>query len=154
MIIGGGAFLALIGIIVLIPLLSRPVIALVRPLLHRVFGVSGKLAGAERGPQPAPYRSHRLGAGDRPHPGHRPLGARRHAGPGHRQDDHGQHQGRLHGHDGRAAARLDKSALDRAGEGEGRQRGLPAAGHLAGDQGRRATPSPRSPRATWRRSST
>ncbi|MEU1895841.1 ABC transporter permease [Streptomyces pristinaespiralis] len=45
MIIGGGAFLALVGIIVLIPLLSRPVIALVRPLLHRVFGVSGKLAG-------------------------------------------------------------------------------------------------------------
>ncbi|TQK45018.1 putative ABC transport system permease protein [Streptomyces sp. SLBN-118] len=45
MMIGGGAFLALIGIIVVIPLLSRPVIALVRPLLHRVFGVSGKLAG-------------------------------------------------------------------------------------------------------------
>ncbi|MFI0981408.1 ABC transporter permease [Streptomyces sp. NPDC021093] len=43
--IGGGAFLALIGIIILIPLLSRPVIALVRPLLHRVFKVSGKLAG-------------------------------------------------------------------------------------------------------------
>ncbi|MGW4200831.1 FtsX-like permease family protein, partial [Streptomyces sp. NPDC004726] len=32
-------------IIVLIPLLSRPMIALVRPLLHKVFGVSGKLAG-------------------------------------------------------------------------------------------------------------
>ncbi|WP_405598612.1 ABC transporter permease [Streptomyces sp. NBC_01410] len=45
MMIGGGAFLALIGIIVVIPLLSRPVIALARPLLHRVFGVSGKLAG-------------------------------------------------------------------------------------------------------------
>ncbi|MER7662512.1 MULTISPECIES: FtsX-like permease family protein [unclassified Streptomyces] len=45
MLIGAGAFLALIGIIVLIPLLSRPVIALARPLLHRVFGVSGKLAG-------------------------------------------------------------------------------------------------------------
>lgn len=43
--IGGGAFLSLIGIIVLIPLLSRPVIALARPLLNRVFGVSGKLAG-------------------------------------------------------------------------------------------------------------
>ncbi|MFE2379107.1 ABC transporter permease [Streptomyces sp. NPDC059398] len=43
--IGVGAFLALIGVIVLIPLLSRPVIALVRPLLTRVFGVSGKLAG-------------------------------------------------------------------------------------------------------------
>ncbi|MFD0022425.1 ABC transporter permease [Streptomyces sp. NPDC058382] len=39
-----GAFLALIGIIILIPLLSRPVIALVRPLLRRLFGVSGKLA--------------------------------------------------------------------------------------------------------------
>lgn len=42
--IGAGAFLALIGVIVLIPLLSRPVISLVRPLLHRLFGVSGKLA--------------------------------------------------------------------------------------------------------------
>ncbi|WP_405630074.1 ABC transporter permease [Streptomyces sp. NBC_01174] len=42
--IGGGAFLALIGVIVLIPLLSRPVIALVRPLLRGLFGVSGKLA--------------------------------------------------------------------------------------------------------------
>lgn len=45
LLIGAGAFLTLIGVIVLIPLLSRPVIALVRPLLHRVFGVSGKLAG-------------------------------------------------------------------------------------------------------------
>ncbi|MEU1123054.1 ABC transporter permease [Streptomyces sp. NPDC005899] len=42
--IGGGAFLALIGVIVLIPLLSRPVIALARPLLRKLFGVSGKLA--------------------------------------------------------------------------------------------------------------
>ncbi|MFF2327006.1 MULTISPECIES: ABC transporter permease [unclassified Streptomyces] len=42
--IAGGAFLTLIGVIVLIPLLSRPVIALVRPLLKRLFGVSGKLA--------------------------------------------------------------------------------------------------------------
>ncbi|MFF0445555.1 ABC transporter permease [Streptomyces sp. NPDC004609] len=45
MLIGAGAFLALIGVIVLIPLLSRPVIALVRPVLNGVFGVSGKLAG-------------------------------------------------------------------------------------------------------------
>ncbi|MFI6688822.1 ABC transporter permease [Streptomyces sp. NPDC050485] len=42
--IGLGAFLALVGIIILIPLLSRPVIALVRPALGKVFGVSGKLA--------------------------------------------------------------------------------------------------------------
>lgn len=42
--IAGGAFLTLIGVIILIPLLSRPVIALVRPLLLRLFGVSGKLA--------------------------------------------------------------------------------------------------------------
>ncbi|MEU5158847.1 FtsX-like permease family protein [Streptomyces sp. NPDC020875] len=42
--IAGGAFLALIGVIVLIPQLSRPMIALVRPLLVRAFGVSGKLA--------------------------------------------------------------------------------------------------------------
>lgn len=42
--IGFGAFLALVGIIVLIPLLSRPVIGAVRPLLARAFGVSGKLA--------------------------------------------------------------------------------------------------------------
>ncbi|MER5550152.1 ABC transporter permease [Streptomyces sp. NPDC002793] len=42
--LGGGAFLALVGVIVLIPLLSRPVIALVRPLMRGTFGVSGKLA--------------------------------------------------------------------------------------------------------------
>ncbi|WP_338672350.1 ABC transporter permease [Streptomyces sp. SCSIO 30461] len=45
MLIAGGAFLALLGVIVLIPMLSRPVIALVRPLLVGAFGVSGKLAG-------------------------------------------------------------------------------------------------------------
>lgn len=39
-----GAFFALIGIIILIPLLSRPVIALVRPAVTKLFGVSGKLA--------------------------------------------------------------------------------------------------------------
>ncbi|WP_326736591.1 ABC transporter permease [Streptomyces sp. NBC_01022] len=44
LLLAGGAFLALIGVIILIPLLSRPVIALVRPLLLRMFGVSGKLA--------------------------------------------------------------------------------------------------------------
>ncbi|MGW2815434.1 ABC transporter permease [Streptomyces sp. NPDC001415] len=44
MLIGLGAFLALVGIIILIPLLSRPVIALVRPALGKAFGVSGKLA--------------------------------------------------------------------------------------------------------------
>lgn len=44
MMIGLGAFLALIGVIVLIPLLSRPVIALLRPVLDKLFGVSGKLA--------------------------------------------------------------------------------------------------------------
>ncbi|MEV7865838.1 FtsX-like permease family protein [Streptomyces sp. NPDC088124] len=42
--LGGGAFIAMTGVIVLIPLLSRPVIALVRPLLVGAFGVSGKLA--------------------------------------------------------------------------------------------------------------
>ncbi|WP_370413141.1 ABC transporter permease [Streptomyces fradiae] len=44
MMIAGGAFLALIGVIVLIPLLSRPVIALSRPVL-KAFGVAGTLAG-------------------------------------------------------------------------------------------------------------
>ncbi|MFJ2217561.1 ABC transporter permease [Streptomyces sp. NPDC101062] len=43
-ILAAGAFVTMIGVIVLIPLLSRPVIALVRPLLVRAFGVSGKLA--------------------------------------------------------------------------------------------------------------
>ncbi|KPI26351.1 protein of unknown function DUF214 [Actinobacteria bacterium OV450] len=42
--IGGGAFFLLIGLIVLLPLLSRPLIAAVRPLLEKVFGVPGKLA--------------------------------------------------------------------------------------------------------------
>ncbi|MFJ8534388.1 ABC transporter permease [Streptomyces sp. NPDC093591] len=45
MYIAAGAFFALVGVIILIPLLSRPVIALVRPLLVGPFGVSGKLAG-------------------------------------------------------------------------------------------------------------
>lgn len=40
---GLGAFLLVIGVFVLTPLLSRPVIALAAPLL-KVFGVSGKLA--------------------------------------------------------------------------------------------------------------
>ncbi|MFJ3903376.1 ABC transporter permease [Streptomyces sp. NPDC090025] len=44
MLIAAGAFFALIGVIVLIPLLSRPVIALARPVL-RSFGVAGTLAG-------------------------------------------------------------------------------------------------------------
>ncbi|PYC82742.1 ABC transporter [Streptomyces tateyamensis] len=42
--VAGGAVAALIGTFVLIPLLSRPLIALVGPLLGRLFGVSGKLA--------------------------------------------------------------------------------------------------------------
>jgi putative ABC transport system permease protein len=45
MYIAAGAFFALVGVIILIPLLSRPVIALVRPLLVGPFGVAGKLAG-------------------------------------------------------------------------------------------------------------
>ncbi|GGV02379.1 ABC transporter [Streptomyces litmocidini] len=45
MFIAGGAFLTLIGVIVLIPMLSRPVIAVIRPFFVKAFGVSGKLAG-------------------------------------------------------------------------------------------------------------
>ncbi|MEV3875417.1 FtsX-like permease family protein, partial [Streptomyces sp. NPDC049906] len=44
-VIAVGAFLALIGVIVLIPQLARPVVALVRPLLRGGFGVAGELAG-------------------------------------------------------------------------------------------------------------
>ncbi|WP_371616197.1 ABC transporter permease [Streptomyces sp. NBC_00454] len=44
MLIGAGAFFTMIGIIILLPALSRPVIAAVRPLLTKVFGVAGKLA--------------------------------------------------------------------------------------------------------------
>ncbi|MGW6983098.1 ABC transporter permease [Streptomyces sp. NPDC054932] len=44
MTIGAGSFFMLIGMIVLLPLLSRPVIGAVRPLLQKVFGVPGKLA--------------------------------------------------------------------------------------------------------------
>lgn len=42
--IGAGAFFMLIGMIVLLPLLSQPVIASVRPALQKLFGVPGKLA--------------------------------------------------------------------------------------------------------------
>ncbi|MFB7516433.1 ABC transporter permease [Streptomyces sp. NPDC056144] len=45
MLVAGGAFVTLIGVIVLIPFLSRPVIALIRPFFVKAFGVSGKLAG-------------------------------------------------------------------------------------------------------------
>ncbi|WP_031013631.1 ABC transporter permease [Streptomyces sp. NRRL F-5727] len=45
MTIAGGAFATLIGVIILIPFLSRPVIALIRPFFVKVFGISGKLAG-------------------------------------------------------------------------------------------------------------
>ncbi|MFE6838892.1 ABC transporter permease [Streptomyces sp. NPDC057705] len=44
MTIGAGAFFMLIGMIVMLPLLSKPVIGAVRPLLQKVFGVPGKLA--------------------------------------------------------------------------------------------------------------
>lgn len=44
MTIGAGAFFMLIGMIVLLPLLSKPVIGAVRPLLQAVFGIPGKLA--------------------------------------------------------------------------------------------------------------
>jgi putative ABC transport system permease protein len=43
-IVAGGAAASLIGIFILIPLLSRPLIALVGPAMGRLFGVSGKLA--------------------------------------------------------------------------------------------------------------
>ncbi|GAA1411761.1 ABC transporter permease [Kitasatospora putterlickiae] len=39
-----GALLAILGVFVLLPLLSRPVIALVGPVLGRLFGTPGKLA--------------------------------------------------------------------------------------------------------------
>ncbi|MFD7028120.1 ABC transporter permease [Streptomyces sp. NPDC059917] len=42
--IAGGAFFLIIGLIVLLPLLSRPVIGALRPLLEKAFGVPGKLA--------------------------------------------------------------------------------------------------------------
>lgn len=43
-VMGGGAALLLIGVFVLTPLLSRPLIALARPVL-RFFGIAGTLAG-------------------------------------------------------------------------------------------------------------
>ncbi|MGW4895487.1 ABC transporter permease [Kitasatospora sp. NPDC004240] len=42
--VAGGALLAMIGLFVLLPLLSRPVIALVGPALGRLAGTPGKLA--------------------------------------------------------------------------------------------------------------
>ncbi|MEV8534384.1 FtsX-like permease family protein [Streptomyces sp. NPDC051211] len=42
--VAAGGFFLMLGLIVLLPLLSRPVIGAVRPLLERVFGVPGKLA--------------------------------------------------------------------------------------------------------------
>ncbi|MDH6706237.1 putative ABC transport system permease protein, partial [Kitasatospora sp. MAA19] len=42
--VGFGALLALIGVFVLLPLLSRPVVALIGPLLRKLGGTPGKLA--------------------------------------------------------------------------------------------------------------
>ncbi|MEV6977896.1 FtsX-like permease family protein [Kitasatospora sp. NPDC093806] len=42
--VGAGALLAILGVFILLPLLSRPVIALVGPVLGRLFGMPGKLA--------------------------------------------------------------------------------------------------------------
>ncbi|GAA1974887.1 ABC transporter permease [Kitasatospora viridis] len=42
--VAGGAVLALLGVFVLTPLLSRPLIALLGPVLGKLFGVAGKLA--------------------------------------------------------------------------------------------------------------
>ncbi|MGW6413512.1 FtsX-like permease family protein, partial [Streptomyces vinaceus] len=42
--LGAGAFFMLIGLIVVLPLLSKPVIGAVRPALQKVFGIPGKLA--------------------------------------------------------------------------------------------------------------
>ncbi|MFE9425229.1 ABC transporter permease [Kitasatospora sp. NPDC006697] len=42
--VAGGAVAALVGIFILTPLLSRPLIALVGPVLGKLFGISGKLA--------------------------------------------------------------------------------------------------------------
>ncbi|MFE2287900.1 ABC transporter permease [Streptomyces sp. NPDC059443] len=42
--VGAGAFFMLIGLIVVLPLLSKPFIAAVRPALQKVFGIPGKLA--------------------------------------------------------------------------------------------------------------
>ncbi|MEY9963070.1 putative ABC transport system permease protein [Streptacidiphilus sp. MAP12-16] len=42
--VGAGAVFTLVGVFVLTPLLSRPVIALVGPLYARLFGISGTLA--------------------------------------------------------------------------------------------------------------
>ena len=95
-----GAFLALVGIIILIPLLSRPIIAPRTAAAEQGVRRLRQARQPERGAQPAPYRRHRLRARHRPHPGHRPDGARCHARHRHRQDDDRQHQGRLHGPDG------------------------------------------------------
>ena len=107
---------------------------------------------AERRPQPAAYRGHRLRAGHRSDPGHRHLGARRHARPGDRQDDDGQHQGRLHGLDGQwwLARRV---RAHRPGEGRRRHRALPAAVVVPPDRRRAPSRRPASTRATWSRSS-
>ncbi|WP_175408831.1 ABC transporter permease [Streptomyces sp. TRM64462] len=43
--IAGGAFFALVAVIMMAPVLARPVVALLRPLLDGVFKVAGKLAG-------------------------------------------------------------------------------------------------------------
>ena len=74
---GSARSCSLIGVIVLIPLLSRPVIAPRAPAAAGVFGVSGKLARQNAVRNPRRTGRDRLRADDRPHPGHRHDGDRR-----------------------------------------------------------------------------
>ncbi|WP_424213430.1 ABC transporter permease [Streptomyces sp. BI20] len=64
-ILGGGAFFLMIGLIILLPTISVPVIRAVRPLLEKGFGVSGKLAAqnAVRNPRRTAVTSASLAIG-------------------------------------------------------------------------------------------
>ena len=73
---GVGAVLLIIGVFVLTPLLSRPLIAAGAPAAAGLRGLR-QARPAERRAQPAPHRRHRLRADDRPDPDHRHDGDRR-----------------------------------------------------------------------------
>ena len=134
---GAARVLLLIGVFVLTPLLSRPLIAPAAPLL-RLFGVSGKLArqNAVRNPRRTAATASALMIGLTLITGLTVVGEQRAAG--HRQDGDRRAQGRLHGLDGRRQP-LSPDVAQKLGRRRRGHRHQPAAQRAAA--GSTATPS-------------
>ena len=119
--LGAGAALVFVGVAMLAPVISRPVVRVLGAAFPRLFRTPGRLADAERPAQPAPYGGDGVRADDRPGAGERDqrdelLGEGVGLGTG-RQGV----RGRLHGHAG--LARVEPGG---AGQGGTRRAGCRA----------------------------